>query len=124
MRPRGVGRRARQAGRRSRARRRLALVGEVRHTSHLYLPYTSPASPLYLPYISPAYPLHLPCISPASPRCVASVLAQQRCADACLRQPKPPFMRSLLGAIDLPCVSPVSPLYLPAQAALDPQPAR
>ena len=31
-------------------------------------------------------------------RCVASVLTQQRCADACLRQPKVAFMRNLLGA--------------------------
>ena len=31
-------------------------------------------------------------------RCVASVLTQQRCADVCLRQPKVPFMRNLLGA--------------------------
>ena len=31
-------------------------------------------------------------------RCVASVLTQQRCADACLRQPKVTFMRNLLGA--------------------------
>ena len=33
-----------------------------------------------------------------SARCVASVLTQQRCADACLRQPKVSFMRNLLGA--------------------------
>ena len=30
-------------------------------------------------------------------RCVASVLLQQRCADACLRQPGVPFMHQLLG---------------------------
>ena len=28
---------------------------------------------------------------------IASVLVQQRCIDVCLRRPKPPFMRSLLG---------------------------
>ena len=33
-----------------------------------------------------------------SARPVASVLAQQRCVDACLRQPTPPFFRWLLGA--------------------------
>ena len=52
----------------------------------------------HLPYTSRTSPVHLLYISCTSRRCVASVLTQQRCADACLRQPKPPFMRSLLGA--------------------------
>ena len=30
-------------------------------------------------------------------RCVASVLLQQRCIDTCIKRPKPPFMRALLG---------------------------
>ena len=76
-----------------------------------HLPYTSATPPLYLRYISATSPAHLPSISR---RCVASVLTQQRCADACLRQPKPPFLRSLLGAFAAYHPSPLLTTPLPS----------